>query len=50
MVATLYTARNTSLNDTMQKLNYDTRGHSRDEPQKQEKKDDFDWELLVNNG
>ena len=50
MVATLYTARNTSLNDTMQQFNYDTRGHSRDEPQKREKKDDFDWELLVNNG
>lgn len=49
MVATLYTARNTSLNDTMQKLNYDTHGYLQDKPPKQEKKDDFDWELLVNN-
>ncbi len=47
MVATLYTARNTALNDTLQQFNHDTRGSSKDPAPQVEKKNDIDWDKLV---
>lgn len=49
MVATLYTARNTALNDTLQQFNHDTHGFPRDPATQEKKKDDIDWDKLVNN-
>lgn len=47
MVATLYTARNTALTETMQQFNYDTRGAGADGQAGDET--DFNLELLVDN-
>ncbi len=49
MVATLYTSRNTSINDTMQQFNHDSQGYARDKAPQEEKKSDFNWDSLACN-